>query len=81
MQLNNAVDVFSIEHEEGRIVYRFMRGDVSEMDDSTFVHESYNVSPCLVPRTFRSSPPLHISKTGCRAKLEVPDIVHESLAK
>lgn len=51
--IDNAMDVLSVEHEEGRGVLRFMRSDVSEVDDSDFVHERYNISPCLVPRFVR----------------------------
>ena len=54
MQLiDNAVDMFSVEYEEGGSALFFVRGDVSQVDDSKCVHERYNVSPCLVPRIFR----------------------------
>ena len=54
MQLiDNAVDMFSVEREEGGNVLHFMWGDVSEVDDGIFVHKRYNISRCLVLRFFR----------------------------
>lgn len=43
------MDVLSVEHEGGGRILRSMRGDVSDVNDSTVVHERYSNAPGRLP--------------------------------